>query len=493
MSGTLFRPTTVEVSDAPKPRASVSRYGRRAIMAIGTLGFVLMAVQLSFNAAFLGRFLPGVSVASVPIGGLTRPEAQKLLQSRIQGYQLHFSVGTTSYNLPPAQVGVSYDVGTTLDQAYLVGRSGQFTTPLAILTSERSGHLAYSYSVNTVTEQAFIQKIVAASGQAPVDAAIVVTNGQPTVQPDKKGLALSPDSVQQVLDTLTATVNTQSLHLNPTVQTARITAADTTPAIAETKQLLATPITITYQGKSFVPTAAQMGAWIIYNKSPPSAAPGLTLAVDPNAIKAYLATIAKQINVSAVTQKVNVQNGASSVYQQGQNGLALNTDSLAASILAAVSAKQALTIEAPTDPVAFQTQYNNSTALAFDQYIEVNLSQQHLWVYQNHQVIFDSPVTSGATGAGFPTATGQFAIYAKETNRHLVGTQYGPRYNYGVFVQYWMPFYQGFGLHDASWRSSFGGQDYYYGGSHGCINLPLATAAWLFNWSSVGTPVWVHL
>jgi lipoprotein-anchoring transpeptidase ErfK/SrfK len=62
-----------------------------------------------------------------------------------------------------------------------------------------------------------------------------------------------------------------------------------------------------------------------------------------------------------------------------------------------------------------------------------------------------------------------------------------------VFVQYWMPFYQGFGLHDASWRNgNFGGQDYYYGGSHGCVNLPLATAEFLYNWADIGTPVWVH-
>jgi lipoprotein-anchoring transpeptidase ErfK/SrfK len=125
------------------------------------------------------------------------------------------------------------------------------------------------------------------------------------------------------------------------------------------------------------------------------------------------------------------------------------------------------------------------------------LSKQHLWVWQDHQVIYDSPVTSGATGAGFPTVTGLFAIYYKTTNTHLVGYAYGPAYNYDVAVQYWMPFYQGFGLHDASWRNGNFGETsgpygYYYDGSHGCVNLPLATAAFLYNWSTIGTPVWVH-
>ncbi|MEO7617644.1 MAG: L,D-transpeptidase, partial [Candidatus Saccharibacteria bacterium] len=57
----------------------------------------------------------------------------------------------------------------------------------------------------------------------------------------------------------------------------------------------------------------------------------------------------------------------------------------------------------------------------------------------------------------------------------------------------WMPFHGGYGLHDAIWRKGrFGGQDYIRGGSHGCVNLPDATAEWLYNWSVVGTPVYIH-
>jgi len=143
--------------------------------------------------------------------------------------------------------------------------------------------------------------------------------------------------------------------------------------------------------------------------------------------------------------------------------------------------------------VAYNVLSTSLTSLNLPSYIEVNLSKQHLWVWQNQNVIYDSPITSGATGAGFPTVTGLFHIYYKTTNTHLIGYQYGPRYDYDVAVQYWMPFYEGFGLHDASWRhGDFGGSDYYYGGSHGCVNLPLATAAFLYGWSVVGTPVWIH-
>lgn len=484
------------VQAAPAVHAQKGSH-RRALtitfVAAMVVGFVLMALQLGLSAAYDGRFLPGVSVAGQQVGGLTRPQAQQLLEARALSTRVRFTAGTTAYTLTPAEVGASFDAATTLDQAYAVGRqTGLIAMPAALWQGLRHGSVGMSYTTDQPTYQAFIQKVVAASGQTPVDASIVITNGVPAAQSAVSGHDLGTAAVADAITTQLSHPGTAAPTLHPSVQPARIQAVNLSSAITQTQQLLATPIAITYQGKSFQPTAAQIGTWIIYDKSPPNKAPGLTPKLSPDAITAYLNGIARQINVSPVVQKINVQNGVANVFQQGQNGLVLDTAALSAKI-AALTPGQPFTMEVPTTPVPFQTQYNNSVALPYDQYIEVNLSTQHLWVYQNHTVVFDSPVTSGATGAGFPTATGMFSILSKQTDRHLVGYQYGPAYNYDVFVQYWMQFYEGYGLHDASWRNgNFGGQDYYYGGSHGCVNLPLATAAWLYNWSSIGTPVWVH-
>ena len=53
-----------------------------------------------------------------------------------------------------------------------------------------------------------------------------------------------------------------------------------------------------------------------------------------------------------------------------------------------------------------------------------------------------------------------------------------------------MPFYGNiYGLHDATWRSYFGGTIYEYDGSHGCINMPLSVARRLYETIKVGTMV----
>ena len=61
-----------------------------------------------------------------------------------------------------------------------------------------------------------------------------------------------------------------------------------------------------------------------------------------------------------------------------------------------------------------------------------------------------------------------------------------------VDVKYWMPFNGGQGLHDAWWRSEFGGSIYKNNGSHGCVNMPPKAAKKLFENASTGDIVIVY-
>ena len=73
---------------------------------------------------------------------------------------------------------------------------------------------------------------------------------------------------------------------------------------------------------------------------------------------------------------------------------------------------------------------------------------------------------TGNSSKGHDTPTGIYPINYLERDATLNGE------NYSSPVSYWMPFNGNIGLHDASWRSSFGGNIYKYSGSHGCVNLP---------------------
>jgi len=116
-------------------------------------------------------------------------------------------------------------------------------------------------------------------------------------------------------------------------------------------------------------------------------------------------------------------------------------------------------------------------------YVEVNLTEQHVYVYKDGEMVFDTPCVSGKISANHGTHTGVYPIAYKQKDATLKGD------NYESHVNYWMPFNMGEGLHDATWRSSFGGTIYKTGGSHGCVNLPLSAAESIYNIVEAGWPV----
>lgn len=122
-------------------------------------------------------------------------------------------------------------------------------------------------------------------------------------------------------------------------------------------------------------------------------------------------------------------------------------------------------------------------------YVEVDVDAQHVYVYQDHNLVFD---TSCVTGKEYktPTPSGIYSIYMKEQDASLTGAMTADGTpSYVSHVKYWMPFYEGYGLHDASWRDEFGGSIYEYSGSHGCVNLPTSSAAKIWELCPKGTPV----
>ena len=118
-------------------------------------------------------------------------------------------------------------------------------------------------------------------------------------------------------------------------------------------------------------------------------------------------------------------------------------------------------------------------------YVEVNLTTQHVYVYKEGSMVFDTACVSGNVSKGHGTHTGVYPIAYKQKDATLKGD------NYESHVKFWMPFNLGEGLHDATWRSKFGGTLYKTSGSHGCVNLPLSAAEKIYGIVEAGWPVLV--
>ena len=134
-------------------------------------------------------------------------------------------------------------------------------------------------------------------------------------------------------------------------------------------------------------------------------------------------------------------------------------------------------------PVYFQTAAQYGSRDYGDTYVEINLTAQHLFVYQEGKKVMESDFVSGNTASGDATPEGIYALTYKERDATLNGD------DYESLVSYWMPFNGNVGLHDAVWRDCFGSDLYRRGGSHGCINLPYGAAKELYDYVEKGMAV----
>lgn len=126
-----------------------------------------------------------------------------------------------------------------------------------------------------------------------------------------------------------------------------------------------------------------------------------------------------------------------------------------------------------------------------DTYIEVDIPTQSVYYYIDGDLVFYCGCVSGREYDRW-TPTGIYSVIGKSRGIYLEG-DYDEQGNpgYRSFVNFWMRFYAGYGLHDASWRSNsqFGTQTYLYSGSHGCVNLSYNSAQYLYENAPMGTPV----
>jgi lipoprotein-anchoring transpeptidase ErfK/SrfK len=114
--------------------------------------------------------------------------------------------------------------------------------------------------------------------------------------------------------------------------------------------------------------------------------------------------------------------------------------------------------------------------------IVVSISHQMLWAQKGDQVVLSSYVSTGR--AGFDTPVGSFSVLSKLPSQTMAGVIGGEYYNVPDVPDVMYFTNEGHALHGTYWHNNFGTPM-----SHGCVNLPMDVAAWLYDWAPVGTPV----
>lgn len=131
--------------------------------------------------------------------------------------------------------------------------------------------------------------------------------------------------------------------------------------------------------------------------------------------------------------------------------------------------------------------------------IVVSLSKQWLYAYHNGKQVFDTAVLTGQPA--LPTPLGTYHVFLKlsPTTFHSRWPRSSRFWYPPTHINYALEWKAGgYFLHDSWWHTVYGaGTDHkhydpVYGwqeGSHGCVSMPLSSAAWLYKWAPIGTVV----
>ncbi len=248
---------------------------------------------------------------------------------------------------------------------------------------------------------------------------------------------------------------------------------------------LGAQITYDFNPNTEVVDAAVISQWVLVDAD-------MNVAFDEEAVRAYVASLADTYDTLGKTREFTTANGNVVSVNPGTYGWKIDQETEYANLIANIQ---------NAEVVAREPAYSSRAAVhdAMDMgstYVEVDLSAQHMWYFQNGQVIMETPVVTGNPNIGNrATPSGVYSILEMMRNKTLRG-EIDPETGepeYETPVSFWMRVtWSGIGFHDATWQPSFGGTLYRTRGSHGCINMPYGQAQALYNSLAVGTPVIIH-
>ncbi len=233
-------------------------------------------------------------------------------------------------------------------------------------------------------------------------------------------------------------------------------------------------LAIDYGDNSETVDGELIGKWISVN--------GTEVTLDEGKVREYVDSLSKAHDTFGIGREFTTTEGKTITVRGGNYGWWTDRPNTAAALVEAIKEGKSGEFE----PVYFSRAVQHGDSDIGKDYVEIDLDNQHVYVYKDGQLTEESDCVSGKVAAGNFTPDGTYAITYKERDATLVGETYSSP------VKYWMPFNGNIGMHDASWRGSFGGDIYLTGGSHGCVNLPRKKAAEIYDNVSKGEPVIVY-
>lgn len=449
---------------------------KRIIIGIIISISILLIIYLSTSLYFMKRFYFGTKINGVSVTGKTTEDIQADILAESEAYILKLKQrGNIEENINGSDIEYKYNLENKIED--LKDNQSAFGWIYGVFnTSDYKLEKKVSYndevlkkkfrSLNCFKKDNIIK---------PESAKIEYENKEYVIKEEIQGNKVNKDILyKKVKEALNNKVDEINLEEIECYEKPKYTVASKEVVNAKNTldKYIGSVITHKFGDNKEVLNGDSIHNWLDIDKN-------FKVSINEEKVREYLNSLSIKYDTYGATRNFKTSIGTTVNVSGGDYGWLINYSEETEALINAIKDGK----KEERQPIYAQTAVAYGANDFGNTYVEINLTTQHIWFYNDGVLITEGPMVSGNADSKHATPPGIYSLTYKEKNATLRGE------NYAAPVSYWMPFNGDIGIHDATWRSKFGGQIYITDGSHGCINTPYDVASKIFEYITQGTPV----
>lgn len=443
--------------------------------------FVALAIAIYAGGVFYFKthFLPGSKVNGIDCSFLSEERAQEYMEKEVSVYTLAIDERNDGREkLEGSEIGLTYvpDGGI----AELLSQQKTATWVLSLPKGEKHQlDTGVTYDLEKLEEKMLsLNCFQEGNITAPQDASIQETDTGYEIVPEVIGDQLDRDktlrALQDAVDGQQRELDLEEAgcYVNPKVYQDDKTLRK---HVRQMNKLVDVVVTYDFDDRTETVDKDVIKNWLVLDKKG-------NYTLDKERVAAYVNQLGYDYDTFGCTHDFVTALGEKIRVKGGDYGWAIDQDKETAALIKVIKSGETQIRE----PVYAFEGWDRKENDIGDTYVEISLKDQRMWMYKDGQLLVDTLVVTGNHSKGWDTPAGVYAVDAKKSPAVLTGEDYASD------VTFWLPFNGNVGIHDADWRTEFGGDLYLTEGSHGCVNTPYDQAEIIYNNIEIGAPVVVY-
>ena len=459
-----------------------------ALLLLGVVG----AGGYAYASHYDGRAVPGTTVAGTDVSGKSREQVVAAIENRAKSAKVDIS-GDVTASASLADLGTTVDAQATADA--VMARGDSLGEKLQALVSK--GEVPVVTTTNTTTVSSYATSLIPEDRAKARNATVVLSEDGTTFSTTSasNGASLDVNALEQAAQKAATSLGSSSVSLTMTDAAPKVSDDEAQKVADKANNWVSQDVTITLDEDSYTAENTDKASWIKVTNSAESAP---TIAVDSAKVSQWVQAQAEEAKVEPVTgqRNVNASGKVVSTPTEAKDGKTVNNaDTVAKSITESFGSDKAYAGTFETTAVKAEWKERTIAAGAEnlpyqaapgEKWVDLNLSNKTVTAYEGATVVH-GPVSIVDGAAETPTVTGTYKVYLQYESQTMRGENADGSPYVAEDVPWVSYFHSGYAFHGAGWRSSFG-----YSGSHGCVNMPVSEAQWIYNWVDTNTVVQSH-